>query len=503
PRGAQAGTAAVSLYELRVALETDWQYYEVFGDAGAAATYALSLFGAVSDAYRRDVDTVVTVPYLGLYTSNNDPWDAQDFGFGSIDVLYEFQDTWKTTGWPVEADLAHLISGAGLGGGVAWLDVLCVADYGYAVSGNLHGGTPFPVAQGPLNWDFVVTAHETGHNVVTHHTHNYCPPIDECAPEGYWGPCQDEVVCVEGTIMSYCHICNELGMANVRPEFHPIVQDALRARVEDSCLQPFSGIFATDLGQGLAGSGPAPELGIAWVDAPGPAGAVEVEFDGAPHPQVGVLVVGGSQIDLALFGGVLVPSPDLLKAFPAGAAHVDLAPFAIAGGFPGGAVAYAQGWFTDPGGPEGLVASNALEVELHAPDAPAPLAWIAHPTNGLEYAVGPAKTWLASRGLAEQHGGDLAALSSSALEAWLKTTFFDGGLVAGDVHIGYTDMFTEGAYHWTSGAGGSYSHWAPNEPNDYDGFEDCAVWVGGGTWNDTHGYDALQALYQRPVGTQP
>ena len=66
----------------------------------------------------------------------------------------------------------------------------------------------------------MVSAHETGHNFGTTHTHRYCPPLDECSPDRYWGDCQDEQLCTEGTIMSYCHQCGN-GTGDINLNFHP------------------------------------------------------------------------------------------------------------------------------------------------------------------------------------------------------------------------------------------------------------------------------------------
>ncbi|HMP08659.1 MAG TPA: PA14 domain-containing protein, partial [Lacipirellulaceae bacterium] len=69
------------------------------------------------------------------------------------------------------------------------------------------------------NWDIMVTSHELGHNLGTPHTHNYCPPVDECAPAGWYGQCQSQQVCTnQGTIMSYCHLCSG-GLSNVKLTF--------------------------------------------------------------------------------------------------------------------------------------------------------------------------------------------------------------------------------------------------------------------------------------------
>ena len=96
------------------------------------------------------------------------------------------------------------------------------------VNGNIDWGS-FTGAPGVLNWDFVVVAHELGHNFGSSHTHTYCPPLDNC-----YTNCDSSTSCTQGTLMSYCHVCG--GMANIRLEFHPFVAERIRSRVATSCL---------------------------------------------------------------------------------------------------------------------------------------------------------------------------------------------------------------------------------------------------------------------------
>jgi hypothetical protein len=230
---------AATKLELKQAIETDWQLYQLWNDLNAEQTYVMALLAAKSARYSAQVDIVVTFPYVQFYTDPNDPWTSQDSGGSSVDLLYEFQAAWKFN-IPAGAHLAHFLSGASLGGGVAWVDVLCNPEYGFAVSGNINGGVTFPVTQGSNTWDFMVFAHETGHNVGTWHTHDYCPPLDECAPSGYFGSCQNQQVCISnGTIMSYCHLCSG-GMNNITTYFHPTVVTYMRNEADNSCLPDFN-----------------------------------------------------------------------------------------------------------------------------------------------------------------------------------------------------------------------------------------------------------------------
>ena len=224
----------------RQAIETDYQLYQDFGsDLTAETNYLAQLLGAANQRYVEQINTVLDTVYLGLHTNSNDGWTSGDTGSGSVAMLYEFQAAWAGN-LPNGANLATFLSGASLGGGVAWLATLCDSTYGFAVCGNitLQGGlTPFPVVQGPLNWDFMVTTHEVGHNFGTPHTHDWCPtPLDQCPPSNYFGQCQTQQVCISnGTLMSYCHLCSG-GMNNIYPYFHQACADVMRTGAENSCI---------------------------------------------------------------------------------------------------------------------------------------------------------------------------------------------------------------------------------------------------------------------------
>ena len=226
---ASSGSAeSISLRECPIAMETDWQYYQLFNDLNAATAYATTLLSFISNRYEIQASTVLTFPYLQIYTTSNDPWAAPDNGGNSIDMLSEFVAAWQGN-IPMNATLGHMMSGASLGGGVAYLDVLCNNQFNFGVSGNIRNIVNFPVVQQPNNWDFVVVAHELGHNFNAPHTHDFCPPLDECPPSQYFGQCQTQQTCSNmGTIMSYCHLCSG-GTGNITTYFHPDNADRMRA----------------------------------------------------------------------------------------------------------------------------------------------------------------------------------------------------------------------------------------------------------------------------------
>jgi hypothetical protein len=219
------------LSECRLAIETDWQLFQTLTSTALLTTYVTGFVAAASEQFLTDAQVTLAIAYLGVHTNANDGWDSQENGGGTYELLEEHRAAWGTN-WPAEADLAHFLSGADLGGGIAYLDVLCHDEYGFGVSANLRGDIDWPSWTGAPGdfWDFLVFAHELGHNFGSYHTHDYCPPFDECASN-----CNGVTNCTRGTIMGYCHGCAG-GVANVDLHFHPATADIMRHSIEASCL---------------------------------------------------------------------------------------------------------------------------------------------------------------------------------------------------------------------------------------------------------------------------
>ena len=227
---------AVTVANCRLALETDWQFFQKFGSTQGVTTYVTELVAALSERYLADAQTTFSIAYLGIWSSAGDPWTTPDGPGNTTQMLNEFQIAWSPitgSGWPASADLAHFLSGASIGGGRAYINVLCNQSSGFGVSG-LHGNSnwgAFPTQSASLNWDFYVVAHELGHNFNARHTHSYCPPIDQCSSDN----CNSTQMCTRGTVMSYCHTCPG-GLGNIDLEFHPYVANQIRLAVNGSCL---------------------------------------------------------------------------------------------------------------------------------------------------------------------------------------------------------------------------------------------------------------------------
>ena len=210
--GGVAGTPPCR--QVRVAFETDYEYLQLFGGStGAATGYVATLASALTSIYSRDVNTRLAAVYSRLWTTPSDPWTATN----TTDQLDQFVGYWNINMTSIARDVAHFLSGRGLGGGVAYLPGLCNGTP-FGVSANLAGFFPTPlVDNNGQNWDIMVTAHELGHNFGAPHTHSYVPPIDGCGNSP-----QDCSAAAggNGTIMSYCHLCGG-GMTNIKLRFHP------------------------------------------------------------------------------------------------------------------------------------------------------------------------------------------------------------------------------------------------------------------------------------------
>jgi len=231
----------------KLAIETDEALFDDFGDAGAATAYIVSLIGAVSDRYQSRVQVGIEMVSLNLYDLQSDPWGTPENGGTALDLLNEFRDYYGTT-WPGQAnnaDLAHLLSADLDQGGIAYYadgGVLCNRTGAFGVSTGLTLNNSqvdwdnFNYKVSPFIWDFVVVAHEIGHNFGAIHTHEYCPPFDECADPSAFGTCQTQRNCgPRGTILSYCHTCAG-GVNKIRPDFEPYIANEMRAALAGSCL---------------------------------------------------------------------------------------------------------------------------------------------------------------------------------------------------------------------------------------------------------------------------
>ena len=210
-----------------VAIDTDQELRAKFASDSAALGYLAALAAAATSIYERDLAVRLRFSYLRLWgAAPPDPWTATD----PSGTLGELRTYWNNPANNMDTiagprTVVHFVSGKSVQGGIAYLDVLCDASYGYGVS-QVYGS--FDLSQPSQIWDALVVTHELGHNFGTPHTHCYSPPLDRCF-SGEAGCYTGPVVASRGTIMSYCHLLAG-GLSNIDLVFG----DVVRARIGQS-----------------------------------------------------------------------------------------------------------------------------------------------------------------------------------------------------------------------------------------------------------------------------
>ncbi|MEE2719927.1 MAG: M12 family metallo-peptidase [Planctomycetota bacterium] len=211
-RGAGDSGPDTAIYRLRIAVETDWEYRQLFDSTEQAAAYIVLCYGLIGDIYLRDVGARLELTYVRL-------WETEDDLFNIEDPLSEFRQYWNDNMEDVPRNLAQFFSGRRdmPYGGVAWLSAVCER-YGYSVMGYALGFTGDITRPDVFNYDVHVAAHEIGHNCGAWHTHNY--GLDQC----------DDLAAapIRGPIMSYCSQTNSGGNAMTDVRFHVVIRQAMR-----------------------------------------------------------------------------------------------------------------------------------------------------------------------------------------------------------------------------------------------------------------------------------
>lgn len=213
--------------------------YKLYTDKGSSVTtvtnYVTSLFNQIATLYANE-NVGVAISQIYVWTST-DPYVAQT-NIGN--VLNSFRQTLGTT---FNGNLAHFLSTRSLGGGIAYVDVICFKQYAFGVSCINTTFQNVPT----YSWSVEVVTHELGHNLGSWHTQS-CNwtngAIDNCvSPEGSCSPGPAPVN--GGTIMSYCHL-SSYGI-NFNNGFGPQPGAKIRERVQAATCLTSSGAIPANL----------------------------------------------------------------------------------------------------------------------------------------------------------------------------------------------------------------------------------------------------------------
>ncbi len=195
---------------LRIGIDADHTFVDMFASTTEARDYVVQLMGAVSYIYERDLNARMTLALVRLWTLDIEPFHPYD--------LTIFRNHWLNNEDTTGLSIVHMFSGVrdAAYGGIAYVGGYCGGpNFGICVrmNGTFVAPQIYPERG---NWDINVVAHEMGHNCGAYHTWDYDPPIDDC----FAGETQ------RGTLMSYCHVKNG-SESNVDMRFHRVIQQAI------------------------------------------------------------------------------------------------------------------------------------------------------------------------------------------------------------------------------------------------------------------------------------
>ncbi len=194
---------------VEVYVECDFKSYQ---DNGSSVTntenWVDALWNEVITLYSNE-SIPVLVSDIFVYTTSTPAFDTLN---NTSALLNAFVSHMSNTSY--NGRLAHFMSTRGLGGGIAYIDVLCSNTLMCAVSTSLSTSiVPFPT----YSWSVECVTHEMGHNMGSPHTHACAwngnnTAIDGCGPQaGYSEGCSGPIP-ASGTIMSYCHLISGVGI---------------------------------------------------------------------------------------------------------------------------------------------------------------------------------------------------------------------------------------------------------------------------------------------------
>jgi hypothetical protein len=228
---ATSAVAGVGCKTVKVYFECDYAMYVSFGsNVTNVVNYVNGFFSQVATLYAND--------NIDLQISEIKVWTTTDT-YATLGSTYDILMAFDNNGSNYNGDLAHFLTTRNLGGGIAYVDVLCnkSAAYGVSAIATIYATVP------TYSWTVECVAHELGHNIGSNHT-QWCGwtrtdgttgPLDNCYPAEGTCATTGATPTNGGTVMSYCHLTG-YGI-NFSNGFGTVPGNLLRSRVQNStCL---------------------------------------------------------------------------------------------------------------------------------------------------------------------------------------------------------------------------------------------------------------------------
>ncbi|GAA4397319.1 hypothetical protein GCM10023187_06610 [Nibrella viscosa] len=275
-KGGRVGaTSGIACKTVTVYFEADFKLYQDKGSNVTNVTdYVTGLFNQVATLYQNE-NIDIQISQLYIWTST-DPYATTTT---TSDALNAFRGR---IGSNFNGNLAHLLTTRNLGGGIAYLDVLCNKSYAHGVSMIYNSYSAYPT----YSWTVEVVTHELGHNVGSNHT-QWCGWVKPDGTTGALDNCYTtEGGCAAGpaptnggTIMSYCHLTS-YGI-NFLNGFGAVPGAKIRDRVQNASCIISGGNTAAPTGLATANI-TQNSAGVSWNAVPGAVNyAVEYKLSSA------------------------------------------------------------------------------------------------------------------------------------------------------------------------------------------------------------------------------
>lgn len=161
----------------QIAFDADFEFYQKNGsDVDDTIADIEGVMNGVRTTYERDCDVTFTITTIIVRSTASDPYTSTN----PETLLNEFRNHWQASQGAVVRDIAHLMTGKNINGGVigiAWLSAVCTSN-GYGLSESRFTTN--------TNSRLALTAHEIGHNFSAGHCdgngdcHIMCSGINGC-----------------------------------------------------------------------------------------------------------------------------------------------------------------------------------------------------------------------------------------------------------------------------------------------------------------------------------